>query len=455
MEKKSRSSFIRAALWLLGVVAFSAGAFMAWKAAERGPGPLLVLVGMDALTWDIMDPMLDKGELPNFRALIARGVRGDLKTLKSTYISASIWTTILTGKVPKYHGIEGWYSTRGFPVNSTSRTTRFLPQILGENGVTTAAVGFMATWPADRINGYIVSDLASYGRFKDSSPAANQNVSDYEYLKGIERVTWPEDLLDEIMPVMLAPDEVPRRVYESVLPLSDREWESFQKIDRVKRDDDVALLKFAVVTDYNFHRAGLEILKRHRPQAYMVYFQGADILEHFFWKYMEPEYFSEVVTEEQAARLGECIRNYYRFLDYLLFEIMTQVGEEATVVVCSDHGQKRVEYWGQDGPHSGQHRVSKPPGVVIMAGPGIRSGLEIEGAVVFDLTPTMLYLMGVPVGKDMNGKVLLDAVTDEFQGAHPLSLIETHDRGMEAAEEVYSPLDDRIRERLRALGYVE
>jgi len=438
------------------LAALAAGIWMGWSGREGASrGPRYVLVGMDALTWDIMDPMLDKGRLPNFQALIDRGVRARLKTLKSTYISASIWTTILTGKVPKHHGIDGWFTTKGFSKNSSHRTTKFLPQILGEHGIKTAAVGFMATWPAEEINGWIVSDLASYGRFKYANPQANRMVKSYRYLERIERVTWPPGLLSKIMPVMMAPNEVPRKVYQAVLPMTDEQWEEFKRIETLNSNDDLSLLKFSVVTDYNFHRAGLEIIQRHDPDAYMVYFEGPDIMEHFFWKYMEPSHFPEQVTQQGVARFGQAIQNYYVFMDTLLGEIVRACAKDAVIIVCSDHGMERVDFWGQDGIHSGQHRTSKPWGILVMSGPQIKQGAEIETPVVFDITPTLLHLAAVPVGRDMNGRVLESAIKDEFMAENPVRYIETHDKGMEKKKEIASPRDADIKQRLRAIGYLE
>jgi predicted AlkP superfamily phosphohydrolase/phosphomutase len=444
----------RKALILAAVAVFMAGVYMAWLGRDRGPR--IVLVGMDALTWDLMDPMLHEGRLPNFQALIDRGSHGELKTMRSTYISASIWTTILTGKHPKQHGIKGFFTTKGYAANSTHRRTKFLPRILGERGISAACVGFWATWPAEEINGYIVSDLASYGRFKDASDAANNSVRDYSYLAKLPNVTWPEDLVDDVLPVMLAPDRVPRETYEKVLPMSDPEWEEFSNIDRVSRDNDLSLLKFSVVTDLNFHRAGLEIIQKHKPDAYLVYFQGPDIIEHFFWKYMEPEHFPGV-SDEDAGRFGDVIRAYYAFMDGLLGEIVSAAAEDAVVVMCSDHGMKRVRFPGQDGLHSGEHRLSKPAGILIMAGPGIKAdpGTKMIGPVVYDVVPTILYLAGLPVGKDMHGKVAAGFVTSEFSKKHPPVFIDSYDIDLPEKKEEFSPLDQQIRDRLRALGYID
>jgi len=447
---------LKAVIALAGACALILGAYMAWRQADPGGGPRIVLVGMDALTWDVLDPLLDEGKLPNFQALIDRGAAAELKTMRSTYISASIWNTILTGKHPKQHGIKGFFTTKGFPVNSSHRKTKYLPQILGQQGVKTASVGFMATWPAEQINGYIVSDLASYGRFKDSSDRANQTVSDYTYMKKLNKVTWPEDLVDQILPVMKAPGQIPRQTYQTVLTMDDDEWKKFDAIDRLSRDNDKSLLKFSIVTDLNFHNAGMEIIKRHNPEAYMVYFQGPDIIEHFFWQYMDPEGFPHV-TPEAAKKYGKVIENYYALMDRLLGEIIDAAANAALIIVCSDHGMQKVRFWGQDGLHSGEHRISKPPGVIIMAGPGVKAtnNKRITGPVVYDVTPTLLYLAGLPIAKDMHGKIFMGVVDKDFQNQNPVRLIPTYDKEIKQKPEVVSPVDDKIKDRLRAIGYID
>lgn len=429
-----------------------AGGFFACPRPQ--PGPKIVLVGMDAITWDLLDPLLQQGRMPHLKSLIDRGSSARLITLRSSYISAVIWTSILTGKLPRKHGVNGWFSTRGFVMNSTNRTTAFLPWMLGEEGITTAALGFWATWPAESINGWIVSDLASYGRFKDSSADRNQRVHDYSYLREIGRVTYPEDLVDQILPVMLAPNQIPREVYQSVLPMSDEEWKKFRSIEKVEREDHLALLKLAVATDYNFHRAGLEIIRRHRPQAYLVYFEGPDIVEHFFWMYMEPEHFPREVPRD-PGELRHVIPRYYELMDRFLGEILEAAGPDALVVVCSDHGMKRVDFIGQDSTHSGEHRLSKPPGVLVMAGPHIKAGSRVEVAVVTDLVPTILYLSGLPVGADMDGKVLIDAIEPAYLEANPVRKIKSWDGRWRRPQEETSPLDRDVKEKLRALGYLD
>ncbi len=79
---------------------------------------------------------------------------------------------------------------------------------------------------------------------------------------------------------------------------------------------------------------------------------------------------------------------------------------------------------------------------------------------MLDITPTLLALCGLPVAGDMDGRVLTEAIDGDFLRGHPVRTIDTYEpaggsRGDADSEPVESPIDDEVRERLRALGYIE
>ncbi len=59
---------------------------------------------------------------------------------------------------------------------------------------------------------------------------------------------------------------------------------------------------------------------------------------------------------------------------------------------------------------SGNHRMN---GMVFLTGPDFQQGKELEGASIMDIAPTVLALMGLPVSEEMDGRMLLDALTTE------------------------------------------
>jgi arylsulfatase A-like enzyme len=116
-------------------------------------------------------------------------------------------------------------------------------------------------------------------------------------------------------------------------------------------------------------------------------------------------------------------------------------------VMIREHRPSEDSEWG------GTHRLN---GILIGRGPALKTATEIENARLIDLAPTLLYLLGVPVPEDMDGKVLTSVFHSDFLAAHPLqagnaSGVSETDRPSGYTEEESA----KVEERLRALGYVE
>jgi len=56
----------------------------------------------------------------------------------------------------------------------------------------------------------------------------------------------------------------------------------------------------------------------------------------------------------------------------------------------------------------GWRRTHKLSGIFLAYGAGIKEGVEIQGASIYDLVPTILHIFGVPISKDLDGRVLKD-----------------------------------------------
>ena len=101
--------------------------------------------------------------------------------------------------------------------------------------------------------------------------------------------------------------------------------------------------------------------------------------------------------------------------------------------------------------YSGMHRDH---GLLIMNGPGVRTGAQVEGAAIQDVAPTVLHTMGLPVPGDMDGRVLAAAFADGYLDAFPVQSMEAQDREV-APTAAYGEEGEReILERLKGLGYL-
>ena len=110
--------------------------------------------------------------------------------------------------------------------------------------------------------------------------------------------------------------------------------------------------------------------------------------------------------------------------------------------------------WLEPSPdRTGTHRMD---GILFLHGPGVRPGYSIEGAFLWDVAPTILALMGVPIPENTDGQVLSAALSEELLSQLAITYSEAVD---DTPEQPLTPEmseeDERaIRERLEALGYV-
>jgi predicted AlkP superfamily phosphohydrolase/phosphomutase len=105
---------------------------------------------------------------------------------------------------------------------------------------------------------------------------------------------------------------------------------------------------------------------------------------------------------------------------------------------------------------AGSHRLH---GVFIASGGPIRSGITFENARIIDVAPTVLYLLGVPIPDDMDGRVLTEALHEEFVASNPVQWEGTEaETGGESNDDVLPFTENEselIAHRLQALGYID
>ena len=103
--------------------------------------------------------------------------------------------------------------------------------------------------------------------------------------------------------------------------------------------------------------------------------------------------------------------------------------------------------------HSGDHRMN---GFLLAAGAPFREGERVEGARVVDIAPTVLHMLGAPVARDMEGIALTGLLREDWNREHPVRYVATYGQRESADREVIATdADERIREELRALGYLQ
>jgi predicted AlkP superfamily phosphohydrolase/phosphomutase len=208
-------------------------------------------------------------------------------------------------------------------------------------------------------------------------------------------------------------------------------------------------IKWISAGDVTFARVAERLYRQERPDFFTVYLRGMDSMGHLYWDYMQPDSAEAWRINPLGSKLLKGAEPaYYRFVDRLIGPILALADSNTTILVVSDHGFK-----GGVGRGVEAHRLD---GVLIMAGKHVGKG-EITGATVFDVTPTVLALLGLPPAEDMHGKVLWSAFDASIPRDRYRRRIATYETGERrtAPGPIASPVDEQLKERLRSLGYID
>ncbi len=427
----------------LAIALFCAAALIATSCAPPSVEPVerkIMLIGIDGMEWDIMGPLLEGGRLPTFARVMSEGTWGELRSL-DILESPVIWTSIATGKLPEKHGITGFAKKppaggQPVPVTSNVRRVEAIWDILGDEGWSVGIVGWLATWPAEPVNGYLVTDYFNYGWAPEQGGEEG-------------RLTFPPALAADIEDLRILNDEVPDERASAFINGAVPEDEVLRK-----RFDS---LKTCIATDETSRSVALRMADQMPVDFYAVYLKGVDGVCHLYWVDMIPES-GPPISREEEAMFGDVITRYYEEMDGVLAGFIEMADENTTVILTSDHGHSGPKPTGDH--YRWGMAMHDPTGVLAFWGKDIAEGRELVDASVLDITPTILALCGLPVAEDMDGSVLTEAIDRDFLRAHPVRTIETYELELEPTdvadrEPIESPIDDEVRERLRALGYIE
>jgi predicted AlkP superfamily phosphohydrolase/phosphomutase len=540
--------------------------------------PKVIILGLDGATFDLLDPLIAQGVMPNLQQILAGGIRGRLtSTIPPT--TAPAWTTFLSGLNPGRHGVFDFRHRAGGNLSWVSRHSIRVPMIwniVNTAGQSAGIINVPLTYPPDTTtDGYMLAGFLT-----------PSNSCEYMYPPALQEQL--EQAIGEYI------------IYEPIPPLGLDEKEEIERyLNRIQH----------MVSQRA--KALCWLMANHPVQLVMIVFQALDTLQHSFWKYLDPR--------EAASRseVGKAIRpallKCYRQIDDILGQILQCLGKDSYIVLGSDHGfgahshsflvnewlaqQGLLKYdrhkliaekvwrrirnrlnlgsakepllekttrfvpehksavdWSHTraysgevhqqaiyinvrgrepkgivepgdeyeslcseiieladeltNPATGQHIrchiyrreevyngpfVDQAPdlaiivddynyqvitnfslrgqcfqdqplplgthrrdGILAISGPGVKTGCELHPISIADVTPTVLYLMGLAVPEGLDGNVLIEAFCPEWVEAHPIHYGDATPAVDPASDAVYSSSDEaEIASRLQGLGYLD
>jgi len=409
----------------------------------RPPKRRLLVVGWDSADWKVARPLMEAGQMPMLQAIVEKGSHGDFATLEPS-LSPMLWTTMATGRHPADHGVHGFTEVREGRVLPISAATRRCPAIwnlLSRQGLRTNLVSWFASHGERDPNVRLVSNL--YPSEPKGDPAKPEGWS-----PSPAGTFWPEDLRAELDALRVHPGSLTRDVAKMFIP----------RMDEVDIDKDLRphQLVRKLAEAFSVQAAAVACMKRDDWDLTCVYFRAVDEISHQFMPYHPPR--MEGLPETDFELYRDVVNSTYRLHDLMLTRLVDLAGPDAGVLLVSDHGFHSDHLRPRFVPRipAGIIAWHRSHGILAAAGKGFRPGVQVEGARLPDLTPTILGWFGLPRSEEMMGR-RLDEILDSGE---PPADIPSWDAGPLLAEAPSAPhMDDSERRKMLQhfvdLGYLE
>jgi len=158
-----------------------------------------------------------------------------------------------------------------------------------------------------------------------------------------------------------------------------------------------------LAADFCYQTALFELMTKHEWDFAAVRFPALGGISQIFMPY-HPLRHRSASEEDEFQFYREVVSSHYRMLDLMLRRLITVAGPEAAVMVVSNH-------------------ETLPQGIFAAGGPGLSRDALLHGASILDVAPTILTWFGLPIGDDMEGRVL----TESFPGTPEIGRVPSWD----------------------------
>ena len=399
-----------------------------WSLPSTGRSRVLMLL-LDGASLDYLSLATAEGRLPNFGRMMDSGAAMHLATLRPTQ-PEPVWATVATGKYPPQHGVIST-STYAFgtdlgrlellpdhcfaqalvylgfldeePASSATLRSRPLWSVLSGQGVPVGIVGWPLTHPVQPVHGFLVSDQFHLMADPRLDPRAAE-------------AAYPEDVAIVDATAMRAVG-------------------SRGAAHGAESDLDGTLAPPAEVAPIWRDRLYGRIANELRDQftevrLFAVRYRGLDLAGHSFLPPQTPLPFMGLGDSQGDV---SSLETYYREVDVEVGEVLEILGPDDLFVVVSGFGMEPVSVTKRllalavgDPDTTGTHE-NAPDGFLLAYGAQVEPGRRSRGSVV-DVAPTLLYYLGVPIARDVEGVARTDIFTASLTEKLPISFVPSYDR---------------------------
>jgi hypothetical protein len=389
----------------------------------------VVMLLLDGASLEYIWPRAAEGRLPNFARLLDMGATLDLATIRPTG-PATVWASVATGLSPHRSGVRSgaayvaWNAPQSIdllpdhsfshalvrfgvvreePITSEAWRSRPLWSILSNAGIRVGVVRWPLTYPAPAVNGFIVSDRYHevIGSLKELDEAA----------------AYPAAILPRVRQAFASPDGQPQ---PEVLPVAHGDTRA------------EAPLIVAGLRDTAYSRTFHDLRSRDDARFVVMRYEGLDTIGHYYMGDTQPGVVGDVNEQDRRRHVQELDR-YYAYIDTEVGAAGAALGAEDLLLIVSGFGMERQGALEQlagrvlgDRTRTGSHDRA-PDGFLLAYGAFVQHARLQRGSIV-DVAPTLLYYLGLPVGRDMDGYARTDIFVREFTAERPIAFIPSYNK---------------------------
>lgn len=297
----------------------------------------VLLVELNEITWDLIDPLIERGKLPAFARLKREGAWAapmsvDMPPHLDPWIT---WTTVYTGRSQEDHNV--------FFLEQPPETIRAerIWEVCRRNGLRVGVYGSLCSWPPQKVDGFYVPD--SFARDTSTHPASLEPIQELNltYTRSI-RLPADHDGLwfkAQLGAKLLALGLSARSAARVARQLA---------AERTRPESRWRRVALQPMINCDFFSS---LYRRYRPHFATFHTNHVAHYMHTYWKAMAPEAFPQTTTPDEIRIYGGAIEHGYAAADELLSRMLRLLDGSTTLVVASSMGQK---------PYISQLRNGKP-----------------------------------------------------------------------------------------------
>jgi hypothetical protein len=286
----------------------------------------VLLVEINEITWNLVDPLIERGRLPTFARLKSEGAWAapksvDLPPQLDPWIT---WTTVYTGRPQADHNV---FFLQQPPESIKAKR---LWEICDEAGLSVGVYGSLCSWPPRAVKGFYVPD--TFAPDASTHPEELRPIQELNltYTRSV-RLPADQDGLRfkaRLGAKLLKLGLRPRTIARILGQLAHERREAQARWRRVALQP---------LVNFDFFR---RLYRRYEPEFASFHTNHVAHYQHTYWKAMQPEIFPQATTDEESRNYGGAIEYGYTAADELLGGMMKLLDGDTVLVVASSMGQK-------------------------------------------------------------------------------------------------------------------